>query len=258
MNRILKFIVCYCLLLCGCSQESNKTIGSPGSPKKTTIPELPDIPQEDPQKPDKDEISPEPNLGENEEKQKYQWFTVILDKECDYDNVMTSCVKIGQKLRGRIKSSFWINDVYIDRQKLGMDFHAGEPYRPERNILKNQKDFSNGYIIKFKFSKDCKIKRLTQLLWKDEYLIDVDMTYLDISFVEVMGGLFFDCKKLKAVKGIKNINNVTDMSIMFADCPNLEYVEHMEEWGGTIKQKHISTDSMFEKCDKLKKPSWYH
>lgn len=275
MNQILNFIVCCCFLICGCSPESNKTISSPGSPKRTdptTIPELPDIPREDPQKPDedlvppaapnpnenKDKVPPTPSPSENEEERKYQWFTIILDKECDYDDVLTSCMKIAMKLKKRTKSSFWINDVYIDRQELGMNFYTEESYGTERNILKNQKDFSNGYIIKFKFSNDCKIERLVHLLSNHEYLISVDMTYLDISFVKEMRGLFFNCKKLKIVKGIKNISKVTDMMIMFADCPNLEYVEHIEEWGATIEQKNVSTDSMFENCDKLKKPSWYH
>ena len=85
---------------------------------------------------------------------------------------------------------------------------------------------------------------------------DCDLSSWDVSNVEDMYEMFGNCKKFTG-KGLENwdVSNVTDISYMFIGCEKL--ICDLSDWDvSNVKDKNM--ELTFYKCDSLKnKPSWY-
>ena len=97
------------------------------------------------------------------------------------------------------------------------------------------------------------IKDMTALFYVSQKIVSVDFSNIDVSHVKNMICMFGGCRSLKSVYGLKNLNKSGDYSFMFIRCTSLTYIENVEQWN----LGSATTDSMFDGCPLLKKPSWY-
>ena len=96
-----------------------------------------------------------------------------------------------------------------------------------------------------------KIKNLSQMFYKCEELISLDITKWDTSKIINMSFLFSNCSSLKSLPDISkwNINNVVDMSYIFENCSSLKSIPDISKWN-TSNISNMS--SIFANCSSLK------
>ena len=131
-------------------------------------------------------------------------------------------------------------DVYIDKEKINI---IKENNKRQYNFNKPGK-----YMFEIVFNDD--ITNCKNFFKKCTNIISLDFSNFNTSNIIDMEDMFSECNKLKEIKGINKIitNKVTNMSGLFNECFELEYLDLSNFNTANV----TDMECMFNGCTKLK------
>ena len=131
-------------------------------------------------------------------------------------------------------------DVYIDKEKINI---IKENNKWQYNFNKPGK-----YMFEIVFNDD--ITNCKSFFKKCTNIISLDLSNFNIPNIIDMEDMFSECNKLKEIKGINKIitNKVTNMSGLFNECFELEYLDLSNFNTANVTDMSF----MFNHCHKLK------
>ena len=94
-------------------------------------------------------------------------------------------------------------------------------------------------------------------LFEYTYFEYIDISKWDVSNVENMNSMFWDCMYLKSVGDISNwkVSNVKDMRYMFRKCKQLKSVGDLSKW--KVSKFKTNINGMFRDSGITNIPDWY-
>ena len=147
---------------------------------------------------------------------------------------------------------------YIIKKKLETPINSEYNYHPQtkEELIENIKECFDIKIYNLNCIDTSKITDMSYVfkLIPESHDINFDVSNWDVSNVEYMQHMFYECIKFNCDLNNWNVSNVKNMGDMFYNCLDFEG-NGLENWDVS---NLISKEKIFLQCKLLrKKPSWY-